>query len=63
MEDDLLDLEQPIFIKGVKFLFYHDTRALMMGVGPIVPLVLCHKDQCAEFMFLLSKVKNLLTIG
>ena len=42
----------------VKYLFYYDARALMQGVGPIVPIVLCHKDQCAEFMFLLIKVNK-----
>ena len=58
LEDKTLNIEQPIVINGVEYPFFYDARALMRGVNPIVPLVLCHRDQCAEFLFLLSKVNK-----
>ena len=44
MEDEVLDIEQPIVIEGVEYLFHYDTRALMQVEGPILPLFLRHKD-------------------
>ena len=58
LEDEMLNIEQPIVINGVEYPFFNDARALMRGVNPIVPLVLRHEDQCAEFLFLLSKVNK-----
>ena len=58
LEDKTLNIEQPIVINGVEYPFFYDARALMQGVNPIVPLVLRHEEQCAEFLFLLSKVNK-----
>ena len=58
LEDETLNIKQPIVIIGVEYPFFYDARALMRGVNPIVPLVLRHKDQCVEFLFLLSKVNK-----
>ena len=63
LEDETLNIEQPIVINGVEYPFFYNARTLIQGVDPIFPLALRHGDQCAEFLFLLSKVNKLLIIN
>ena len=59
LKDKMFNIQQPISINGAEYPFFYNARAMMWGVGPTVPLVFHHEDQCIELLFLLSKVKKL----